>query len=159
MRSILTHILYLSALSSFVYGQGLVWEPAPDLSVPRHEVAATLGKDGRIYAIGGWVGPGNLLKSVEAFDEGTQTWIPNALPDLPIPCAGARAVTDSQGRIWLVGGNDGLDTVKVYDPANPSGGWQVQSAKLNVLGYSAGRYDLCCRRRECLRRSEIGGKI
>lgn len=134
MGTILTHILYLSALNSFVCGQGLVWEAAPDLSVPRHEVAATLGADGRIYAIGGWVGPGNLLKSVEAFDEGTQTWIPNALPDLPVPLASARAVTDSMGKIWLIGGSTGpttvLDTVAVYDPSDPEAGWQIQNAKL-----------------------------
>ena len=134
MGTILTSILYLSVLSSFVCGQDLVWEPAPDLSVPRHEVATTLGKDGRIYAIGGWVGPGNLLKSVEAFDEGTQTWIPNALPDLPVPRSSARAVTDSQGKIWVIGGGTTgsviLDTVVVYDPAHPAAGWQIQSAKL-----------------------------
>ncbi len=136
MYNILTHILYLSALGSFVYGQGLVWEPAPDLNVPRHEVAATLGKDGRIYAIGGWEGPGNLLKSVEAFDESSQTWIPNALPDLLELRSSARAVTDSKGRIWVIGGSSGpttiTDTVAVYNPSNPDAGWQIQTAKLKT---------------------------
>jgi N-acetylneuraminic acid mutarotase len=69
-----------------------------------------------IYAIGGF--NGHALTTVEAYDPSTDTW--QAVAPLPSPQAGTPgAATGLDGKIYLMGGVDGVDTVdsvEVYDP-------------------------------------------
>jgi N-acetylneuraminic acid mutarotase len=68
----------------------------------RVNLAAVLGSDGKIYAIGGNDQQGKPLRSVEAFDPATNTWISRA----PLPAGGGRltAVT-ARGKIYAIGGD------------------------------------------------------
>jgi len=77
----------------------------------RNHLAATMGPDNLIYAIGG-VGGANI---VEAYDSNTNKWTTVA----PMPTArhGMAAVTGPDGRIYAIGGNGPgghLNTVEVY---------------------------------------------
>ena len=98
------------------------WSVLPAMSVEREALAATLGKDGKIYVIGGANREKESLDTVEVFDPKTGTW--ETLPPLPTPRRNLATVTGRDGKIYALGGEnvtaDGklnvLDVVEVYDP-------------------------------------------
>lgn len=79
------------------------WLPVPRMVSARTELAAALGGDGLLYAIGGR--EDGVLTSVERFDPERSTW--SAAPPLPRGRFGLAGVTDGDGRIWAIGGDDG----------------------------------------------------
>lgn len=109
------------------------WEVTPNLSTLRHDVAVTVDNSGLIYAIGGWYNPSTMHDTVEVFNEATQTWQTGLVPVMNEKRSNAAAATDSQGRIWVVGGGQGgstvLNTVERYDPN--IGQWDLLSSSLN----------------------------
>jgi len=123
------------------------WEVAPSLSTLRHDVAVTVDNSGLIYAIGGWYNPSTMHDTVEVFNEVTQTWQTGLVPVMNEKRSNAAAVTDSQGRIWVVGGDAGgttiLDTVERYDPN--TGQWELLGSTLNTprsgMGIAIGNDD------------------
>ena len=90
--------------------------------------------DGLIYVIGGNNSTGNLT-SLEVFDPSTNSWAcstadtagsgcsSKVLTDLPTARAGAAVATGSDGRLYVVGGNNGsyLSTVEAYQPPTVPG--------------------------------------
>src|SRR5437899_12959302 len=82
--------------------------------------AATTGREGRIYVIGGFANGNEQLSNAEAYDPETDTW--SSLAPLPAPRAGKlAAVTAPDGRIYAIGGITGVTTgatVDVYDPCS-----------------------------------------
>jgi hypothetical protein len=112
------------------------WEPGPNLNLYRHDAAVVTDAQGRIWAIGGvdvGHGPAVVHKSVDVLDENIGLWKSGVIPNLNGPRSGAKAVRDSLGRIYVIGGNNGvqtLDTVERFDPLD--GRWETLSARLRV---------------------------
>ena len=72
----------------------------PNVPTPRGYLAAAIGSDGKVYAIGGFAPPG--WNVVEALDRSTMTW-DTSLPPLPTPRYGLAAAS-LDGKIYTVGG-------------------------------------------------------
>ena len=93
-----------------------LWSKIPKMNMKRDELAACLGPDNKIYAIGGYGGGDNAcLSSAERFDPSTGKW------ELIAPMKEARraltAVALPDG-IYAIGGYNGKDyinTVERYD--------------------------------------------
>ncbi|HVE45474.1 MAG TPA: hypothetical protein VNA57_01835 [Acidimicrobiales bacterium] len=107
------------------------WTVLKDATAPRSAVATVTDLDGRIYLIGGNLGhptTGSYVPSplVEAYEPSTGTWA--RVAELNEPRTNPSAVTDHDGRIYVIGGNSGSPavgiTAEVYDPQAPDEGWQ-----------------------------------
>ena len=87
------------------------WAPIASMNLIRYSVGGALGADGRIYAIGGWVGGDSA--SVEAYDPSTDTW------SFAAPMSSGRdgfaAVLGPDGRTYAIGGAS-LSSVEAYTP-------------------------------------------
>lgn len=96
------------------------WSVVPaSMTTPRAFLAAVVGPDGRIYAIGGYDSASNPLKSVETYVPGAPNWTPAA--SMQTNRSELAAVVGPDGRIYALGGNDRghlLNTVEVYDTKN-----------------------------------------
>jgi N-acetylneuraminic acid mutarotase len=85
----------------------------------RAGLGVAVGKDGRVYAVGGMYG--SVLKTVEVYTPATNTW--EKLPDLKIGRMSAGVSAGADGRIYVVGGSSttstpgALASVEVYSPA------------------------------------------
>ncbi len=93
------------------------WRFTPSIPVPRWSVNAVAGRDGSIYAIGGF-DDRSVLGAMESYDPVTQVW--TCLPPMPTPRANAAAAVADDGRIFVFGGSDGprsFDVVEAYDPS------------------------------------------
>ncbi len=95
------------------------WSKVPKMNMKRDELAACLGPDNKIYAIGGYGGGDNAcLSSAERFDPDTGKW------ELIAPMHEARraltAVALPDG-IYAIGGYNGkeyISSVERYDTIN-----------------------------------------
>lgn len=92
------------------------WLNITPMPTARAYLAAVLGRDGRIYTIGGNGSANASLKTVEIYNPYTNSWTSAA----PLPTTapyGVTAVLGPDGRIYAMGGL-GADqaTVEVYDP-------------------------------------------
>ena len=100
------------------------WTTAAAMPTARTQLAAVVGADGKIYAIGGNVG-GNASGVVEVYDPNANSWTTRAA--MPTPRYGLAAVLGSDDRIYAIGGNY-IDignagpavVAEVYDPSNNS---------------------------------------
>lgn len=88
----------------------------PSLNLRRDELAATLGPDGCLYAIGGYGGSENkCLISAERFDFKTKSW--TILGSMSNQRRALSAVSLPNG-VYAIGGFDGekyLNSVERYD--------------------------------------------
>ena len=107
------------------------WNYIANMSAPRAYVAATaLG--GKLYVMGGEIGISTPppTTATECYDPLDNSW--TDLP--PMNTARMRACAIALGgKLYVLGGeNIGgvLDTGEVYDPADPSGGWQYMTSSL-----------------------------
>jgi N-acetylneuraminic acid mutarotase len=108
----------------------------------RDDMAAAVGADGKIYAIGGRYqttsGFGGPTDAVEAYDPGTQTWAP--LPSLPGgPRWSLSATTGSDGKIYIMGGivppsGNASSEFDAYDPATQT--WTRLPDLPNFAGFT-----------------------
>ena len=103
------------------------WTTVASMPTPRQLLAAAVGPDGRIYALGGADAAGNPLNTVEAYDIATNTWTVQL--SMPTRRSALAAVTGPDGRIFAIGGRDesnALNTVEAFtvtptpDPRNPA---------------------------------------
>src|SRR5207302_6731178 len=97
--------------------------PLPSLPFPKHDLAATLGPDGKIYALA-W-------GDAETYDPSTNIWrIQNPSPGPLDEVIALAAVTGSDGRIYAIGGHKSpteqgaapyvMNTVATYRPGTIS---------------------------------------
>jgi hypothetical protein len=103
------------------------WKRGPEMTTPRALFAAVYAPDGRIYAIaGGQMHPSSSFSdvasyiktaSVEAFSPVTQRW--ESVAPLPLASVSHGAVVGADGRIYVVGGDNGnpLGNTTVYGPS------------------------------------------
>ena len=99
------------------------WQPMAKMSTARAGFGlAAVG--GKMYAIGGWDGEVQIMKSVEAYDPQLGSW---ALVESMGEERQDHASVMLDGKIYAVGGSGGgdgaLDTVEVYDPQADSWQW------------------------------------
>jgi len=106
------------------------WITGPPMPTARASLAAALGSDGRIYAIGGENESQQALNVVEAYDPASNAW--STAPSMPTVRSLLAATSGSDGRIYAIGGaNDGLSAnvgaiygkVEIFDPR--SGAWLI----------------------------------
>jgi hypothetical protein len=95
------------------------WTTVASLPNPRSGLAATLGPDGRIYAIGGYDPNCACTTDVTAYSPTSNTW--TTVASLPTGRRFLDAVTGAEGLIYAIGGltDSSTDTteVDVYDPS------------------------------------------
>jgi hypothetical protein len=92
-----------------------------DIPAARYELACTIGKDGRFYALGG-VDAGTTNEA-DAYDPATNAW--STLASMQLDRGYFASVTGADGRIYAIGGYTGIgtnnatvtDTVESYQPA------------------------------------------
>jgi N-acetylneuraminic acid mutarotase len=116
------------------------WITVAEMPTPRQYLAAVVGPDGLIYAIGGIreISGENVTGRVEAYDPERNAWTVRA--PLPTPRYGLSAVVGVDGRIYAIGGQyqqsplaDGLSViVEAYTPSTDS--WE------SVASLDDGRY-------------------
>jgi len=97
------------------------WSRLTGGDVPRTEVAAAAGADGRIVVAGGFAPPGETVASVEIYDPATDSWSEG--PPLPLAVNHAMA-TSLDGEVYVLGGatSGGPATDQAY--VLRSGAWQ-----------------------------------
>jgi hypothetical protein len=103
-------------------GGGSRWAAVKPMSAPRSGLAAVVGPDGRIYAVGGR--NGGPLHTLEAYSPGADTWA--TLAPMPTARADLGLAVGGDGLLYAVGGTtdapvsgggaDSLDVVEIYDP-------------------------------------------
>jgi len=93
------------------------WLPVAPMSTPRSDLAATLGPDGRIYALGGFNAVGKYLKTAEAYDEQAGTWAPIA--SMAVSRSTFDAVTGPDGRIYAISGYTGVTYTRAVEAYTP----------------------------------------
>lgn len=90
------------------------WTPIASMLVATVSGTAVVADNGLIYYIGGedasWVGDGSPQSSIQRYDPETDSW-EFAGASLPTGRSGMGSAMDSYGRIYLVGGNDGVGVV------------------------------------------------
>ncbi|MCP4178873.1 MAG: hypothetical protein GY756_14010 [bacterium] len=115
----------INAYKTFKYSVGDdQWSHVADMPTPRSSPAAVLGKDGKIYVMGGLGNNCQWLPTVEAYDPQTDSWEQKA--DMLFPRGAFAAVTDSSGNIYAIGGvscQDSIGSVEIYNPTMDS--WQT----------------------------------
>ena len=77
------------------------WATAAPMGTARYDFAASLGKDGRVYAMAGLIG-NQVLSSVEAYSPTINTWSP--VVSMPREALSLASSVDSHGAIIAVGG-------------------------------------------------------
>jgi N-acetylneuraminic acid mutarotase len=98
------------------------WSTLPPLSFPRDELAAATDGNGLIYAIGGDDGITGTAKTVEVFDPNNPQNLWMQVGDLHTDRRNLAAVTDTQGRVYAIGGYSDsaggkpVPDVERYDP-------------------------------------------
>lgn len=103
------------------------WRSVARLPAGRSLTTATVS-GGKIYVLGGFTGcAGCVHNNTWVYDPSTDAW--TVQTSLPTALMGARAVTDSTGKVWLLGGSNyttQLNTAWVFDPA--TGQWTAGPA-------------------------------
>jgi N-acetylneuraminic acid mutarotase len=106
----------------------------PNLPTGRWGSAATIGKDNKIYVMGGWANgtTPNPTNANEAYNIATESW--EQLAPIPVGVQGASAATGPDGTIYLFGG---FDSAKVfaYDPATDT--WSTRQDLPRTKAYTA----------------------
>jgi N-acetylneuraminic acid mutarotase len=95
------------------------WAAMAPMPTPRHAFTATLGPDGRIYAVGGC--PGSKFTDVlEIYDPVKNAWTKGASMPYPQECACSASTPGPAGEVLVFGGRDveqrELRTVVAYNP-------------------------------------------
>ncbi len=103
----------------------------PSLPTARYALGAATGRDGKIYAVGGYATGDQVTGAVEAYDPGATPPAWTSLSQTITPRAGL-AVVAVNGLIYAIGGRTGTDAastsnlVEAYNPAIPSDPWTTR---------------------------------
>ena len=101
------------------------WTSLAPMPHPRRGAGVTTAEDGRIFVIGGWLGPnGTPTDLVEVYDPQRGTW--SEAPAMPTARSWLAAARGKRGRIYAIGGHNPefggtLATVEICDPETE--GW------------------------------------
>ena len=107
------------------------WTTVKPMAAARSSFGAALGRDGRIYVMGGPYGDGSTTSSgastlVEAYDLASDTWSP--APSLKSARSDSAAVAGGDGRLYAIGGVSGLyGTLGSWEALQPGDGSWAQS--------------------------------
>src|SRR5438445_10866903 len=104
------------------------WTILAGMPTPRSELAAAVGADGRLYAIGGADTGGGPLATVEAYTPATNTWV--TVASLSTARSGFAAVEATDGRIYVIGGMASSGLTNVVGAYTPSTNVWTQVAAL-----------------------------
>ena len=92
-----------NAYRTFKYSvAGDQWSYVANMPTPRSSPSAVLGKDGKIYVMGGLGDNCQWLPTVEVYDPLSNSWEKRA--DMLSPRGAFSAVADSSGKIYAIGG-------------------------------------------------------
>jgi N-acetylneuraminic acid mutarotase len=143
---------YLTDVSWNQLGTVEAYEPATDrwttmapMPTKRHALTATLGPDGRIYALGGTNNTITDMDVMEIYDPKTNTWQPGAPMPYGQECAASTFSQGPHGEVFVMGGWDtpekiAVSTVAAYDPRARS--WRLlPSVPTGRAGGGAVRFD------------------
>jgi N-acetylneuraminic acid mutarotase len=121
------------------------WAAKAPMPTPRYWLAAVLGSDGKIYAIGGESTTTTSLQNVEAYNPVTNVWtkvapMPNTTQGrLSITGRNALGAAAGKTKIYAIGGTEEdfipLGTVQSYTLA--TGKWASEAPLPTVRGYLA----------------------
>ncbi len=145
--------LFIGMATPTIATQPTSWSTMPSMGGNRSEAAVTAGPDGLIYVMGGFselaVTP---LDTANTYNPLTGEW--KTLAPMPVATRGAAAVSDGEGKIYVLGGDDGtpIAATQIYDIASntwstgadmPGPRWELNAVYVNsyvyvVGGYSAG---------------------
>jgi N-acetylneuraminic acid mutarotase len=92
-----------------------LWMEKTNMLTARSDLSSSV-VDGKIYAIGGWIG-GPVVSATEEYDPVADAWVKRA--NMPT-ARGMLSTSVVNGKIYAIGGYDGqriLSTVEEYDPA------------------------------------------
>lgn len=119
--------LYLNVVEAYTPATNS-WTQLTPTPTSRGYLAAAVGSDGRIYAIGG-SGSNGALATVEVYTSSTNSWA--TVAPLPAPRQSLSAVEGSDGRIYAMGGYDNnFHYISEVDAYSPSTNTWVQVAPL-----------------------------
>jgi len=104
------------------------WLPVASMHTRRNDLAAALGIDGRIYALGGANNSDGDLASVEAYSVVTNTW--SGAPPLLTARGAHIAAPGADGRLYMIG-----ETTEAYQPGE--GPWTPVASPPLVDGDAA----------------------
>src|SRR5947209_4939166 len=89
--------------SQYAYAQSGEWAPVASMSTPRYFLAAAVGRDVRIYVLGGYnYVDHSFLSTVEVYDPETSAW--SFVASMPTARSSLAATTGPDGRIYAIGG-------------------------------------------------------
>ncbi|MFA6583722.1 MAG: kelch repeat-containing protein [Elusimicrobiaceae bacterium] len=143
------HILVIGGYSSSTYQNSMeAYDPvnaqwtelSATLTNARAQHTATILHNGNILVCGGLNGTGGTLSSCEMITVGTgvtPTFTVSAAPSLSHPRHSHTATLLRDGRVLIVGGNDGASEIKWRD-GNPTSEISVMNAAGNVASWSIG---------------------
>jgi N-acetylneuraminic acid mutarotase len=122
------------------------WLSYAKMPTGRTRLAAVFGKDGLLYAIGGYTSVG-ATGVVEVYDPTQDSW--STAPAMPTPRYGLTAVLANDGRIFVMGGDyddnagtDGVSSkVEVFDPVTSKWSSGPSLPEGRYLGAAAVRQD------------------
>jgi len=98
------------------------WQATGAMNKPRYEFASVLLADGKVLAIGGLTGGGDVLNSCEIYNPTTGLWTYTDSMNNDRYQHGATLL--SNGKVLVVGGDNGGNTYELYDPS--TGQWASQ---------------------------------
>jgi N-acetylneuraminic acid mutarotase len=102
-----------------------LWTQKADMPTARFGLTATV-VDGKVYAIGGGIYRGGMVRTVQEYNPATDTWVDKA--NMPTAtCWHATSAVD--GKVYAIGGWSefgGIDTVLEYDPATDT--WAAKAS-------------------------------
>ena len=104
------------------------WVVVTSMPTPRSALAAAVGADNRIYAIGGVDANGNPLATAEAYTTATNSWV--TVTSLLMPLSWLAAAEGSDGRLYALGGTGASGVSNVVEAYKPSANTWTQVAHM-----------------------------
>ncbi|MDD1770274.1 MAG: hypothetical protein LUO79_04225 [Methanomassiliicoccales archaeon] len=126
------------------------WTQMPNMGTNRSQAVVVTGSDGLIYVMGGFTsvaaGP---AADANSYNPKTGEW--KDLADMPLATRGAAGAADTNGKVYVFGGDAGgvVATTQIYDIATdawstgadmPAVRWEAKAAYTNGYIYVAGGY-------------------
>ena len=106
------------------------WNTVTNMPTVRYELGVA-ALDHKIYVTGGH--EEEDVSSVDCYDPDTNTWSQMANMNM---ARSAHSLVSLHGRLYAIGGGDGVDSVEVFDPDNNT--WTLLQQKLDGQVFGTG---------------------